>query len=204
LPTDLEKKLTMMSTNLELAKQENRGLKNELTLFKKSENIDSRRFVDASDAFLAALDSEIALKDVSARMIDRGFVVTITADKLFISGTDILSNSGAKLLDKISSVIEEKFADNYIYIEGHTDNQSLAVFEWKSDWDFSFARALCVLKYFSDKKHINPLQLSAAGFGRYRPLSLNSMKEGRRLNRRVEVIISPQRVGYVLSQRSEP
>lgn len=198
LITNLERDLTTTSTRLELVERENQGLRTELTLFRKSQNIDSRKFVEASAVVARELAQEIAKNLVGVHMTDRGLVINSLAEILFVSGTDSLSEEGRNLLDKVAQIIEGHFAANYIYIEGHTDNQSLAVFEWKSDWDFSFARAVSVLKYFSDQKHINPLQLSAAGFGQYRPKETNETKEGRRLNRRVEIIISPQRVGHVL------
>ncbi len=100
-------------------------------------------------------------------------------------------------MDRVLEICRVEFPDNYLYIEGHTDNQSLAVFEWKSDWDFSFARALSVVDYFTVKKGTDPLKLSASGFGRYRPRTSNDTKEGRSLNRRVEIIVSPQRLKHI-------
>jgi len=145
----------------------------------------------------AALAPEEAKKEAWIHVSDRGLVIIITADELFTSGSADLTQGGEAFLDKIFNIVADRFGSNYIYVEGHTDNQSLAVFEWKSDWDFSFARALSVVQYFSEKKHMDPLRLSASGFGQYRPRQSNETKEGRRLNRRIEIIISPHRVRQV-------
>lgn len=191
---DLGTRLDAVSDKFELAKRENLSLKRELALYRQAHDIDSKRFLRAADTFVAGLGPVLTDGSVSAGITDRGFVVTILVDQLFVSGTDTLSDQGKAFLDKIAVLISSCFPDDYLYIEGHADNQSLAIFEWKSDWEFSFARALSVLKYFTDHKGMDPLRLSASGFGQYRPRAANDTREGRRLNRRIEIVISPQRV----------
>lgn len=192
---DLKKQLEDVSVRLEAATKENLDLEKELALFKNSQDIDSKNFIDAMDAFGRELEPLIAASEVTLELTDRGLDIVIVAENLFVSGSDALSDDGKLLLDRILKVLSERFFENYIYVEGHTDNQSLAVFEWDSDWDFSFARALNVVHYLKEKG-IDPLRLSASGLGQYRPRVSNDTKEGRRLNRRIEIVISPRRVGY--------
>lgn len=187
---NLQAQLVDATHKFESARKENSDLKEELVLFKKAEGIDSEKFIQAEDALTEALAQEETRKQAWVHISDRGLVIIISAEKLFVSGSDNLTGEGEALLDKIFNIIKGRFLSNYIYVEGHTDNQSLAVFEWKSDWDFSFARALSVVKYFTEREHMDPLRLSASGFGQYRPRQSNETKEGRRLNRRVEIIIS--------------
>ncbi|MFH0940373.1 MAG: OmpA family protein [Candidatus Omnitrophota bacterium] len=195
--SDIKKQLSLVSAKFEAAKKENLTLKRELVLYKKSQDIDTGRFIEALDIFEKEFSDDIAKKEAWIRITDRGLVITASAEELFISGSDALSDEGKAFLDKVFEVCKVEFPDNYLYIEGHTDNQSLAVFEWKSDWDFSFARALSVVDYFTVKKGMDPLRLSASGFGRYRPRTSNDTKEGRSLNRRVEIIVSPQRLKHI-------
>ncbi len=196
----LKKDLGVVNHKFELAKRENLTLKKELLLFKKSQDIDTQNFILAQEAFLKVLEKDVKAGDISVHLTDKGLVVSVLSEKLFMSASDILSNSGKELLDKIAGLVSLYFKANYIYIEGHTDNQSLAVFEWKSDWEFSFARALSVLKYFSEKKGFDPLRLSASGFGQYRPKVSNTKKEGRRINRRIEIVVSPQKLRYTVKK----
>jgi flagellar motor protein MotB len=190
----LEVKVKALSDKLALAMGENRALKRELVLYRNTKEIDSQKFVLAQDELARLFADEIAQHGMGLSMTDRGLVMTIPSEELFVSASASLSAPGEVLLDKVANEVQRLFSGHYIYIEGHTDNQSLAVFEWKSDWDFSFARALSVLKYFSEGHGMNPWCLSAAGFGQYHPRAANDTKEGRRLNRRVEIVISPQRV----------
>jgi chemotaxis protein MotB len=82
--------------------------------------------------------------------------------------------------------------ENQIGIEGHTDNEPIKYSGWKSNWELSTARALSVLHYLIDEKGISPYRISAIGYGEYRPVTSNNTKEGRQLNRRVEIVILPK------------
>ncbi|MGE5279458.1 MAG: OmpA family protein [Deltaproteobacteria bacterium] len=172
---------------------EKRELEKEVDLYCKAQNVDRDQLLAARDAFREAFTNEIAGQSIWVGLTARGLDVTVSAEKLFVSGSDVLSPEGKALLDRAAPLIDAALPGYYIYIEGHTDNQPLAVFEWKSDWDFSFARALSVLKYFTEVRKMDPLRFSAAGFGQYRPRATNDTKEGRSLNRRIELVISPQR-----------
>jgi chemotaxis protein MotB len=76
-------------------------------------------------------------------------------------------------------------------IEGHTDNQPIKFSNWKSNWELSTARALSVLHYLVDNRGIAPERLSVMGYSEYRPVASNDTWEGRKMNRRVEVVILP-------------
>lgn len=196
--TELNTQLVAVALKFDLAKRENLNLKRELALFKKNNDVDSRWFLRALSVFETDFSDEVSSGGVAAELTDRGMVVMVLSDRLFVSASDALSDAGKEFLDRITRFISDQFRAHYIYVEGHTDNQSLAVFEWKSDWDFSFARALSVVKYFTEKKALDPLRFSASGFGQYRPRSTNDTKEGRRLNRRIQIIISPQKLEAAL------
>lgn len=186
-----------MAQKFELARSENAELKKELTLYRNLRRLDGRSFVAGAKVFEKVLAEDIAAGNIWLKVSDRGLVIIFVSEKLFISGSADLSDEGKLFLDNIFDVAAGHFPENYIYVEGHTDNQSLAVFEWKSDWDFSFARAFAVVEYLK-QKGVDPLRLSASGFGQYRPKASNETKEGRRLNRRIEIVISPQKVGHVV------
>ena len=83
-------------------------------------------------------------------------------------------------------------ADFNIGIEGYTDDVPIKYSGWKSNWELSTARSLSVLHFLVNEKGISPERLSAIGFGEYRPVASNDTKEGRKLNRRVEIVIQPK------------
>jgi chemotaxis protein MotB len=48
------------------------------------------------------------------------------------------------------------------------------------------------LHYLVEEKGISPGRISAIGYGEFRPVAPNDTREGRQLNRRVEIVILPQ------------
>ncbi len=138
------------------------------------------------------LQNEINDKQVKLQMMEKGLVITFVADVLFDSGKDKIRPSANASLDKVALVLEENVPNLNIGIEGHTDNVPIRHSGWKSNWELSSARALSVLHYLVDKKGISGQRISAIGYGEYRPVASNSTKDGRQVNRRVEIVILPQ------------
>jgi chemotaxis protein MotB len=138
------------------------------------------------------LSQEIQDKQVRLQMMEKGLVITFVADVLFDSGKAKVRSEAYPILDKVVVVLKENVPELNIGIEGHTDNEAIRFSGWKSNWELSSARALSVLHYLVDEKGIVPERVSAAGYGEYQPVASNDTKEGRQLNRRVEIVILPQ------------
>lgn len=138
------------------------------------------------------LSQEIKDKQVKLEMLEKGLVITVVGDLLFDSGKAKIRPAAYPLLDKVARVLQENVPQFSVGIEGHTDNQPIKVSGWKSNWELSAHRALSVLEYLADQKGISPGRLSAIGYGEYQPVASNDTKQGRQLNRRVEIIILPQ------------
>ncbi len=140
------------------------------------------------------LKNEIAQNQVKVEMLERGLVITLVAEVLFDSGKDHLRPPALETLGKISSVLKTTVRDLPIGVEGHTDNVPIKFSGWKSNWELSTARALSVLHCLIDVQAIDPQRLSATGYGEYRPLTSNETSEGRKKNRRVEIVILPKMI----------
>ena len=138
------------------------------------------------------LSQEIGDKQISLKLKDKGLVITFVADVLFDSGKAEIRRAAYNSLDKVARVLQENVPDLNVGIEGHTDNIPIKLSRWGSNWELSTARALSVLHYLVDKKGISGDRVSAIGYGEYRPVASNDTKEGRQLNRRVEIVILPQ------------
>ncbi|MCF7807453.1 MAG: flagellar motor protein MotB [Candidatus Marinimicrobia bacterium] len=115
----------------------------------------------------------------------------ITNDLLFGSGSYVLTAKGKKILEKIWAVLEPNSSREF-FIVGHTDDQPIAkefLAEYHSNWDLSTWRALAVLHYIEGLPNAHPERFSIAGYGPYQPIASNDTEEGRRQNRRVEIIL---------------
>lgn len=152
------------------------------------------------------LAGEIKDKQIKLQMVERGLVITYLADVLFDSGKAKIRTEAYSSLDKVADVLKEAVPDLNIGIEGHTDDQPIKYSGWKSNWELSTARALSVLHYLVDERGLLPDRVSAIGYGEYRPVTGNDSLEGRKLNRRVEIVVLPKvsKVKARQSQNIEP
>lgn len=138
------------------------------------------------------LSKEIEDKQVRLQMMEKGLVITFVADVLFDSGKAKIRSETYPILDKVVAVLKENVPHLNVGIEGHTDNEPIKFSGWKSNWELSTTRALSVLHYLVDEKGILPERVLAIGYGEFQPVASNDTKEGRQLNRRVEIVILPQ------------
>jgi chemotaxis protein MotB len=137
------------------------------------------------------LSSEINDKQIKLQMMEKGLVITVVGDLLFDSGKAKIRSEAYPLLQKVSSVLKDNMREFNIGIEGHTDNVPIKHSGWKSNWELATARALSVLHYLENEQGISGERLSAIGYGEYRPVASNETKDGRKQNRRVEIVILP-------------
>jgi chemotaxis protein MotB len=138
------------------------------------------------------LSQEIANKDVRLDMLEKGLVITFVADVLFDSGKAKLKSESLVSIDKVARILEENVPDLNIGIEGHTDNVPIKFSSWKDNWELSAERSLSVLRYLIQQKNLAPSRVRATGFGDTMPVASNDTVEGRKANRRVEIVILPK------------
>ncbi|MBR6451838.1 MAG: flagellar motor protein MotB [Lachnospiraceae bacterium] len=113
--------------------------------------------------------------------------LTLNGALLFDSGSAQIKPDALPILDKIG-VILQKYADNEIEIEGHTDNVPISG-RFKNNNELSSARALSVFEYLMEHTTLDPANVKHTGRGEYIPVADNSTPEGRAQNRRVEIKI---------------
>jgi chemotaxis protein MotB len=118
---------------------------------------------------------------------ERGLVISLKDTMLFSSGQSELSTEAQKIVRKVG--ISLRGLNNYIRIEGHTDNLPISTSEYRSNWELSTSRATSVLHYLLADPNLSPQKFSATGFGEYRPIASNEKEPGRSLNRRVDIVI---------------
>jgi chemotaxis protein MotB len=76
-----------------------------------------------------------------------------------------------------------------VRVEGHSDDQPIHSALYRSNWELSTARAMSVLSAFVDEAGFPAQNISLAGYGPYRPIADNATAAGRRLNRRVNLVV---------------
>ncbi len=135
----------------------------------------------------AGLAGELARHTVSLRQTPEGIVLSLREVGFFDSGSATLRASSMDTFDRIGSVLGS--VGSNLRIEGHTDDVPIHTSQFQSNWELSTARATEIIRLFLTREGIGPQRLSAAGYAQYHPIAGNSTEDGRRLNRRVDIVI---------------
>ena len=113
--------------------------------------------------------------------------IRVPVSLAFEEGKMFLAKESKELLSKIAELVKD--SPYGIMIEGHTDTLPIHSEQYASNWELSGARAMTVLYHFV-KLGVPKKRLSAVACGEYRPIASNDTEEGRKKNRRVEIVIS--------------
>jgi chemotaxis protein MotB len=134
----------------------------------------------------AAIGPELKSHEVELGSTSEGFVVSLKELGFFNSGQAELLPGAAQKIKRIACILAQHHLD--VRIEGHSDDQPIHTAQFRSNWELSTARAMTVLSLLVNDAGYDPAILSVAGYGQYRPLADNGTAEGRRMNRRVDLV----------------
>lgn len=148
---------------------------------------------DTKKTIETSLKDQIEDQDVEVVEIEDRLKVVFIDKILFDPGSYEISEKGEELLLVIAESIRDD-NDQNIVVQGHTDNvpiKSGLRKRFPSNWELSTARAAAVVRFLQEKGGLQPERLEASGFSYYRPVASNHTEEGRRQNRRIEIILGP-------------
>jgi len=154
-----------------------------------SELESTRREIESS------LKEQIAQKDIKLEEIEGKLRVTFVDKILFDSGSVMIKPKGQEVLLTLANSFRAN-QDQDIIVEGHTDDVQIGAAlmdRFPTNWELSTARATAVVRFLQEKGNIAPERLTASGFSFYQPVASNETPEGRKQNRRIEIILVPAR-----------
>lgn len=125
----------------------------------------------------------IALEDGNIQ-IQASFLFPLNGAELTPEGTQVIQAIGKGLLDILDT-------SDVIMVSGFTDDTPIKSSTY-TNWNLSAERAINVVKTLI-AQGFPADRLFAAGFGEYHPKYPNTTDENRRLNRRVEIGVTPIR-----------
>ncbi|MBP7654531.1 OmpA family protein, partial [Candidatus Dependentiae bacterium] len=162
---ELEKLQTKSKEELEKLAEDNKNIKNELSKL-------------------------VEQKQVNVKETDKGELQITFSDKvLFSAGQAELKDASKEALNKVIEILNN-YPDRRVQVEGHTDNIPFkSNSKYSSNWELSTARAVAVIDYFISKGKISEKRLNVIGWADTKPVADNSTSEGRKLNRRVEILL---------------
>ena len=131
------------------------------------------------------------LQDVNIKVKGGVVYISLADNMLFRSGSYEISPTAMNILSKIAKIIKDY--NNYsVLVEGNTDNVPISRTNIRNNWDLSALRASSVVQVLQNRFGVDPSRLTAGGRGENNPVASNSTADGRQLNRRTEIIITPK------------
>jgi chemotaxis protein MotB len=128
-------------------------------------------------------------QDIRTMITGRGLVIHLPEFLFFATGEAQIRPEAEPLLNRLATILKK--IPNQVMVEGHTDNRPINTPQFPSNWELSLHRATNILRYLIKKDHLDPARFAAAGYGEFAPIASNADDAGRRLNRRVDIVIKP-------------
>jgi chemotaxis protein MotB len=150
--------------------------------------------ITPNNSFLQTLPA-IHLPDVFVRRDGDVIRVELSGHRLFEPGGNRLRPGGPELIAAAANELLRTYPDQIIGIEGHTDKDPVAGGPWRNNLELSIARALAVYDVLISRTRLQGDQLFVVGQGANRPLVSNATPEGKQRNRRIELVVYPEKKG---------
>lgn len=157
---------------------------------------------DAIDA-LNHLKEELSTKlkvemqrgDITILRRGNELVVDVADKILFDTGESALKPEGESVLTHVARTLAG-FKDRVIQVGGHTDTARIVSQElrekYPTNWELSTARATNVVRFLEERMKLPGDRLVAVGFAQFRPVASNQKEDGRKQNRRIELVLVPR------------
>jgi len=101
----------------------------------------------------------------------------------FDTGKSDIKPESTETIEEIAGLLQED-PSLQIYVVGHTDDTG----KLKENMDLSNKKAAAIIKELTTRYKIDSSRFEAAGVGPLAPVATNDTKEGKELNRRVEIV----------------
>jgi len=129
-----------------------------------------------------------AFQDLLVTADPKRSIVSIPAALLFEPGQTQLLPKGYPVLDRLCKAARETLFS--VDISGYMDKGTGVIVGEYTPRELSALRALAVSQYFVETGKVPAELMTAYGWGPYRPVASNQLKETRAINQRVEVVIA--------------
>ena len=199
----LDKKVAGLNKQVKTLKSSSSALTADANKYRSLKKDEQKR----QAAFNAALAEEgTSMKEIEerlntglSRLIEIGMEVNYSEGLLHISlpekmlfapGSASLTKSANNALSPLAEIFND-YPKVRIYVIGHTDSHKINTARFYDNWSLSTERANSIVRTLSKKYAVDPTRLLSAGKSEFMPVSSNDSKDGRALNRRIEIVLNP-------------
>lgn len=109
-------------------------------------------------------------------------------------GQVVLAPAGLEILKQVADILKD-LPDTKFSVEGHTDNQEIGPtlkLQYPTNDELSQARAGYTVRYFVEEAGLDPATISQVGYAYRQAVASNATMEGRKKNRRIEIVLAPK------------
>lgn len=145
------------------------------------------------DDLLTLLRPEIERGTITVQQSGDQITILLADRLLFESGADQLKPAGADVLRKVGRILHS-VPDRHLRVTGHTDNVPIGgklIERFPTNTVLSRTRASHARQALEQGGAASD-HITAEGYGESRPLASNATEDGRRKNRRVEIVVLPK------------
>jgi outer membrane protein OmpA-like peptidoglycan-associated protein len=129
---------------------------------------------------------ESELRDLRAQATDRGWVLSLGSEMLFDPGQASLKPGGRQSVERIAQALQ-RHPERRIMVEGFTDSTGSEELNQR----LSEQRAEAVRQALV-QAGVPVYRITTRGYGEAMPIASNDTAAGRQLNRRVQIVLSPE------------
>jgi chemotaxis protein MotB len=184
LSTDAANKQSQLNRSQQELAEQQRKLEHLQALMDQQKKATQEIRKKMSDALVGFNSNELTVAIKNGKVY-----VSLQENLLFPSGSAVVNPKGKLALGKLADVLN-KNPDITVDIEGHTDSIPIHG-RYVDNWDLSTARANSIVRVLTNDYKVEPVRVISSGHSSYDPVQSNSTSEGRALNRRTEIILSP-------------
>jgi flagellar motor protein MotB len=138
--------------------------------------------------------SAINIPGVEVRADGDVIRIELPCARLFEPGGARLRQGAGALIDQVAAEMLRAYPNQVIGVEGHTDSDAMQGGKWANNHQLSIGCAMAVYDHLVNYSRVYPGQLFVVGHGANHPVVSNGTPAGKDRNRRVELVIYPERV----------
>ena len=180
--------LDQYMTSMGKANEEDEDVKEYEEMKKQMEETQLEESEKLAERIEEALEESQMEDEIQLDFTSQYVQLTLKGAILFDSGSAQLKKEAMPIIEKVALILE-RYAENIIEIEGHTDNVPIHTSKYANNNELSSSRALSMFDYLVANTTLEPAKIKHSGRGEYLPIADNSTPEGRAKNRRIEIRI---------------
>jgi flagellar motor protein MotB len=190
----LREQLSTVTTQLAQARQEKQSTDTKVQALTASMQRRAGMTITPNNSLLQTMPV-IGIPDVHVRRDGDVIRVELPGGKLFDSASARLKPGAAQMVTSVALELLRVYPDQILGVEGHTDSDQVLGGQYRNNHELSVARAVVVQDVLVNQARVAPAQVFVVGHGPNHPVVSNATAAGKERNRRVELVIYPEKVG---------